>query len=65
MGVASGTSVGPAGFEFILLLPMAAGVVVPEAAVSVSAWYAWEAPALAGKAGHPYLSASTKGKNAR
>ena len=63
MGVAAGPSVGCAWFEFILLLLMAAGVLVSEAAVLVSSWAAWVAPELAGKAVHPVLHVRNLGEN--
>ena len=56
LGVASRTSVVSERFEFIFLQPTASGV-----AELVRGWYAWAAPDLADKAGHPTLLVRTEG----
>ena len=53
LSVADETSFGRAPFEFLLQIPMAAGVVMLVKAVLVRAWATWAAPAQAGTAGHP------------
>ena len=65
MCVAAGPSLGSARFEFLLLIMVAAGVAVSESAFWVSVWDVWEAPALAGKAGHPDPSVWTGGVKSR
>ena len=63
MGVAAGPSIGRVWFGFILPLPIATGVVVLEAVVSVSACTAWAAPAIANKLVQPALSVRMEGEN--
>ena len=64
LGVASGPSFVSDLFEFILPLPVAAGVAVLEAAVSVSMWAAWADFALSGKSGYTIPSVRTVVENA-
>ena len=62
MDVVAEPSVVYARFGFILLLPMSAGVAVLEAAVLVSVWDAWAAPAISSEASHPTLSVGILGE---
>ena len=55
LGVAAGPSVGRARFEFILPLPMDAGVELLGEVVLLIAWAVWVTPVLAGKGGHHTL----------
>ena len=63
LGVAVGTYVGHAWFEFTLQLPMDNGVAVMGAAVLVSVWDAWEALARDSKSSHPTPSTRVGGVN--
>ena len=59
LGVVVGPSIGCDMFEFILPLPLAAGVSVLGSEVLVSVWVAKAAPERSGKAGHNAPSVMT------
>ena len=63
IGVEVGPPVGCARFEFILPLPMAAGMAVAGAEVSVSVWAARAVLVPVGKSVHPTLSVVMRGDN--